>query len=39
VGAGTTVWKDTPAGGLIINPKIQEHRTGWQRPRKATGRK
>jgi bifunctional UDP-N-acetylglucosamine pyrophosphorylase/glucosamine-1-phosphate N-acetyltransferase len=39
VGAGTTVWKDTPAGGLIINPKIQEHRTGWQRPRKTAGRK
>lgn len=34
VGAGTTVWKDTPAGGLIINPKTQEHRAGWQRPRK-----
>ena len=36
VGAGTTVWKDSPAGGLIINPKSQEHRAGWQRPRKAT---
>jgi len=35
VGAGTTVWKDTPEGGLIINPKAQEHRAGWQRPRKS----
>jgi bifunctional UDP-N-acetylglucosamine pyrophosphorylase/glucosamine-1-phosphate N-acetyltransferase len=34
VGAGTTVWKDTPEGGLIINPKTQEHRASWQRPRK-----
>lgn len=38
VGAGTTVWKDTPAGGLVVNPKIQEHRPQWQRPRK-TGKK
>ncbi|MEK6591603.1 MAG: bifunctional UDP-N-acetylglucosamine diphosphorylase/glucosamine-1-phosphate N-acetyltransferase GlmU [Pseudomonadota bacterium] len=35
VGAGTTVWKDTAAGGLVINPKTQEQRAGWQRPRKA----
>jgi len=34
VGAGTTVWKDTPAGGLVINPKTQEHLPGWKRPRK-----
>jgi len=34
VGAGTTVWKDSPDGGLIINPKAQEHRASWQRPRK-----
>lgn len=34
VGAGTTVWQDAPAGGLIINPRVQEHRAGWQRPRK-----
>lgn len=34
VGAGTTVWRDTPSGGLVINPKSQEHRAGWQRPRK-----
>jgi len=39
VGAGTTVWKDTVAGGLIINPKIQETRAGWQRPRKAAKNK
>jgi bifunctional UDP-N-acetylglucosamine pyrophosphorylase/glucosamine-1-phosphate N-acetyltransferase len=38
VGAGTTVWKDTPEGGLIINPKSQEHRAGWQRPRKPKGK-
>ena len=35
VGAGTTVWKDTPEGGLVINPKAQEHRASWRRPRKA----
>ncbi|MBM3357314.1 MAG: UDP-N-acetylglucosamine diphosphorylase/glucosamine-1-phosphate N-acetyltransferase [Betaproteobacteria bacterium] len=34
VGAGTTVWKDTPRGGLVINAKTQEHRPGWKRPRK-----
>jgi bifunctional UDP-N-acetylglucosamine pyrophosphorylase / glucosamine-1-phosphate N-acetyltransferase len=34
VGAGTTVWKDTPPGGLVLNPKSQEHRASWQRPRK-----
>ena len=34
VGAGTTVWKDTPAGGLVLNAKSQEHRAGWQRPQK-----
>ena len=32
VGAGTTVWKNTPPGGLVINPKIQQHRPGWKRP-------
>ncbi len=35
VGAGTTVWQDTPADGLVINPKTQDHRAGWKRPRKA----
>jgi bifunctional UDP-N-acetylglucosamine pyrophosphorylase/glucosamine-1-phosphate N-acetyltransferase len=34
VGAGTTVWKDTPPGGLVINVKTQQHRPGWKRPRK-----
>jgi bifunctional UDP-N-acetylglucosamine pyrophosphorylase/glucosamine-1-phosphate N-acetyltransferase len=34
VGAGTTVWRDTPQGGLIINPKTQEHRAAWKRPKK-----
>jgi len=34
VGAGTTVWKDTPRGGVILNPKTQEHRPDWERPSK-----
>lgn len=34
VGAGTTVWKDTPSGGLVINTKSQEHLPGWKRPKK-----
>ncbi|MDH4149005.1 MAG: bifunctional UDP-N-acetylglucosamine diphosphorylase/glucosamine-1-phosphate N-acetyltransferase GlmU [Betaproteobacteria bacterium] len=34
VGAGTTLWKNTAAGGLVINPKAQEHRPGWKRPKK-----
>ncbi|MCA3644129.1 MAG: bifunctional UDP-N-acetylglucosamine diphosphorylase/glucosamine-1-phosphate N-acetyltransferase GlmU, partial [Methylobacterium sp.] len=34
VGAGTTVWQDVPSGGLVVNPKQQEHRAGWQRPKK-----
>jgi len=39
IGAGTTVWKNTPSGGLVINAKTQEHRAGWQRPtkKKVTG--
>lgn len=32
IGAGTTVWKDTPPGGLVINAKTQEHRPAWKRP-------
>lgn len=32
IGAGTTVWKETPPGGLLINPKSQEHRPAWKRP-------
>ncbi|HJQ62964.1 MAG TPA: DapH/DapD/GlmU-related protein, partial [Burkholderiales bacterium] len=39
VGAGTTLWRDTPPGGLVINPKTQEHRPAWKRPRKRDGRK
>ncbi|HEX6002822.1 MAG TPA: bifunctional UDP-N-acetylglucosamine diphosphorylase/glucosamine-1-phosphate N-acetyltransferase GlmU, partial [Burkholderiales bacterium] len=35
IGAGTTVWKNTPSGGLVVNPKIQAHRPEWTRPRKA----
>lgn len=38
VGAGTTVWKDTPTGGLVLNAKTQEHRAAWQRPRKKATR-
>ena len=34
VGAGTTVWKDTAPGGLVINEKSQQHRQDWKRPRK-----
>jgi bifunctional UDP-N-acetylglucosamine pyrophosphorylase/glucosamine-1-phosphate N-acetyltransferase len=34
VGAGTTVWQDVPPGGLVVNPKQQQHRAGWQRPKK-----
>jgi bifunctional UDP-N-acetylglucosamine pyrophosphorylase/glucosamine-1-phosphate N-acetyltransferase len=39
IGAGTTVWKDTASGGLIINPKNQEQRAGWKRPTKRADRK
>ena len=35
VGAGTTVWKDTQPGGLVLNPKAQEQKPGWKRPAKA----
>jgi len=34
VGAGTTVWKDVPPGGLVLNAKTQVHRSDWQRPTK-----
>lgn len=34
VGAGTTVWKDVPPGGLVLNRKDQLHRPNWQRPSK-----
>ena len=39
VGAGTTVWRDTPPGGLVINPKTQDHRPKWKRPRKRGSQK
>jgi len=32
IGAGTTVWKEAPPGGLLINPKTQQHRPAWKRP-------
>jgi bifunctional UDP-N-acetylglucosamine pyrophosphorylase/glucosamine-1-phosphate N-acetyltransferase len=32
VGAGTTVWKNTPRGGLVLNPKTQHYRSAWKRP-------
>lgn len=39
IGAGTTVWQDTAAGGLVLNPKSQQQRDGWQRPRKKSSQK
>jgi bifunctional UDP-N-acetylglucosamine pyrophosphorylase/glucosamine-1-phosphate N-acetyltransferase len=38
VGAGTTVWKDTLPGGLVINEKSQQHRPEWKRPQKKANR-
>ena len=33
IGAGTTVWKDVPAGeGLTLNPKSQVYKSDWKRP-------
>jgi bifunctional UDP-N-acetylglucosamine pyrophosphorylase/glucosamine-1-phosphate N-acetyltransferase len=32
IGAGTTVWKDVPAGSLTVNEKRQIVRDGWVRP-------
>lgn len=34
IGAGTTVWKDVPAGTLVVNEKTQVIREGWHRPAK-----
>ncbi len=34
IAAGTTVWKNAPAGELTMNDKNQSTRTGWKRPRK-----
>ncbi|MGE5097162.1 MAG: bifunctional UDP-N-acetylglucosamine diphosphorylase/glucosamine-1-phosphate N-acetyltransferase GlmU [Betaproteobacteria bacterium] len=35
IGAGTTIFKDVPPGGLTLNPKKQEARPDWKRPQKA----
>ena len=35
IGAGTTVWKNAPAGELTMNDKTQSIRPGWKRPQKA----
>lgn len=32
IAAGTTVWKDTPAGSLVLNEKTQVAKDGWARP-------
>jgi bifunctional UDP-N-acetylglucosamine pyrophosphorylase/glucosamine-1-phosphate N-acetyltransferase len=34
IGAGTTIFKDVPPGGLTLNPKKQEARPDWKRPQK-----
>ena len=34
IAAGTTVWKNAPAGELTMNDKNQSTRPGWKRPRK-----
>ncbi len=34
IGAGTTVFKDAPAGELTLNPKSQATKPGWKRPTK-----
>jgi bifunctional UDP-N-acetylglucosamine pyrophosphorylase/glucosamine-1-phosphate N-acetyltransferase len=35
IGAGTTVFRDAPAGELTLNPKTQATRPGWKRPTKS----
>ena len=32
IGAGTTVWKDVPPGGLTLNEKTQVNKADWKRP-------
>jgi bifunctional UDP-N-acetylglucosamine pyrophosphorylase/glucosamine-1-phosphate N-acetyltransferase len=32
IAAGTTVWKDVPAGGLTLNEKTQVRKPEWKRP-------
>lgn len=39
IGAGTTVWQDTAAGGLVLNPKSQQQRDSWRRPKKKSSPK
>lgn len=34
IAAGTTVWKNAPAGELTLNDKIQSTKPGWKRPQK-----
>jgi bifunctional UDP-N-acetylglucosamine pyrophosphorylase/glucosamine-1-phosphate N-acetyltransferase len=35
IGAGSTISKDVPAGGLTVcRAKEQKHYPGWRRPRK-----
>lgn len=34
VGAGSTITKDTPAGGLTLSRVKQQHVAGWKRPQK-----
>jgi len=34
IGAGTTVWKNAPAGELTMNDKTQSIKQGWKRPQK-----
>jgi bifunctional UDP-N-acetylglucosamine pyrophosphorylase / glucosamine-1-phosphate N-acetyltransferase len=34
IAAGTTVWKDAPAGELTMNGKTQSTKPGWKRPMK-----
>jgi bifunctional UDP-N-acetylglucosamine pyrophosphorylase/glucosamine-1-phosphate N-acetyltransferase len=34
IAAGTTVWKNAPAGKLTMNDKTQSIRPGWKRPQK-----
>ncbi len=34
IGAGTTVWKDVPPGGLTLNEKAQVRKSDWKRPSK-----
>ncbi|MEO8386378.1 MAG: bifunctional UDP-N-acetylglucosamine diphosphorylase/glucosamine-1-phosphate N-acetyltransferase GlmU [Betaproteobacteria bacterium] len=34
IGAGTTVWKNVPPGGLTLNEKTQVRKSNWTRPTK-----